>query len=265
MKNLFNDMRPMVIGQRPMVVLLFVLTAFAAKAQIGDYRSDLAIGVNGGYSLNDMRFLPKVTQKMHHGITFGGTIRYTCEKYFSTVCALQAEFNFNQLGWSENIIDYNENPVINETTGLPEEYQRNISYLQVPLLARLGWGREQKGLQFFIQAGPQFGYCLGEKTKMNFELDKRNKMDRVSQLIDQDTMAVQLKFDYGIAVGAGLEYSHPKVGHFILEARYYYGLGNIYHDSKRDNFGASNHRNIIIKATYLRDIFRTKKKTNPKS
>ena len=250
---------------RKTLVLVQLLAALTASAQIGEYRSDLAVGFNGGYSLTDMRFLPKVTQNMHKGITLGGTIRYTCEKYFNSICALQAEVNVNPMGWKENIIDYNENPVINETTGLPEEYQRTITYLQIPLLARLGWGREQKGFQFFVQAGPQFGYCLGEKTTMNFELEKRNKMDRVNQVIDQDTMAVQLKFDYGITAGAGLEYSHPKVGHFIVEARYYYGLGNIYHDSKRDKFGASNFRNIVIKATYLRDIFRTKKKSKSKS
>ena len=65
--------------------------------------------------------------------------------------------------------------------------------------------------------------------------------------------------DYGIAIGLGGEYSHPKVGHFLLEARYYYGLGNIYGSSKRDFFSKSNYGNIVIKATYLFDILRTKK------
>ena len=56
-----------------------------------------------------------------------------------------------------------------------------------------------------------------------------------------------------------MEYSIPKVGHFLLEGRYYYGLGNIYGDSKRDYFGSSNFGNIIIKAAYLFDITKTKK------
>ena len=83
--------------------------------------------------------------------------------------------------------------------------------------------------------------------------------DRVSTVVAQDTMAVENKFDYGIAVGAGMEYTVPKVGHFLIEARYYYGLGNIYGDSKRDYFGSSNSGNIIIKAAYLFDITKTKK------
>ena len=71
-------------------------------------------------------------------------------------------------------------------------------------------------------------------------------------------MNVQNKFDYGIVVGAGVELSLPKVGHFLLEGRYYYGLGDIYKNSKSDYFGRSNFGQIVIKATYLFDLVRTK-------
>ena len=71
-------------------------------------------------------------------------------------------------------------------------------------------------------------------------------------------MPVEKKLDYGIAAGLGLEYSNRHVGHFLLEARYYYGLGNIYGSSKKDYFGKSNYGNIVVKATYLFDIVKTK-------
>ena len=71
-------------------------------------------------------------------------------------------------------------------------------------------------------------------------------------------MAVEHKFDYGITAGVGMEYSIPKVGHIQLEARYYYGLGNIYKDSKADFFSRSNHNSIVFKLTYLFDIIRTR-------
>ena len=61
---------------------------------------------------------------------------------------------------------------------------------------------------------------------------------------------------YGSATGAGIEFANPKVGRFLLEGRYYYGLGNIYGDSKRDYFGSSNFGTITIKLTYLFDITR---------
>ena len=63
---------------------------------------------------------------------------------------------------------------------------------------------------------------------------------------------------YGIAVGLGLEYSNRHLGHFLVEGRYYYGLGNIYGSTKRDYFARSNFGNIVVKFTYLFDIIRTK-------
>ena len=63
----------------------------------------------------------------------------------------------------------------------------------------------------------------------------------------------------GIAAGLGVEYVVPKVGHFLLEGRYYYGLGNIFGDRKKDYFSRSNIGNIVIKLTYLFDITKTKK------
>lgn len=103
-------------------------------------------------------------------------------------------------------------------------------------------------------------FFLNDKAKSNFNFDERNQSDRVGALRDavQDSLDIQRKFDYGIAGGLGIEYSHPKVGHFLLEGRYYYGLGDIFGNSKRDYFGRSNNGSIIIKLTYLFDVMRTK-------
>ena len=181
-------------------------------------------------------------------------MRYVCEKYFSTICSIYAEVNYAQLGWKENIKDVNNQPVINASTKEAENYKRTLNYIQVPIFAHLAWGKEQKGFQFFIQAGPQFGYLLSESTDSNFAFDRRNMDDRANKVYAQDSMSVENKFDYGIAAGAGIEFSAPKIGHFLLEGRYYYGLGNIYGDSKRDYFSKSNNGSIMIKLTYLRDI-----------
>lgn len=243
---------------RRLCLLILLSVAVGASAQVGKYRNDLSIGVNGGYVLSNVGFTPKVNQTFHGGLTGGFSFRYVCEKYFSTICAVQAEVNFAQIGWKEQILDDNDAPVINAVTGLPEEYSRTMNYVQIPIFAHLGWGREKKGFQFFFQAGPQIGFCLGESTKTNFNVNDANFDHRVNSIVAQDTMAVENKFDYGIAAGLGLEYSHPKVGHFQLEARYYYGLGNIYGDSKKDFFGKSNFGNIVVKLTYLFDIIRTK-------
>ncbi|MBO1362739.1 PorT family protein [Prevotella sp. A2931] len=240
-------------------ILVFILCVLSwqAKAQIGLHRDDFQIGVNGGFVMSNVGFTPKVNQKMHNGFIGGLTLKYTSEKYFSTICSILGEINYAQVGWTEDIIDRDRKAVINAETGQPETYSRTLNYVQVPIFAHLAWGREVKGMQFFVNLGPQFGYLLSESTQMNFELSKRNVQARSNQVVAQDTMAVQNKFDYGIALGAGLEYAHPKLGHFLLEARYYYGLGNIYKNSKRDYFAKSNLGNIVIKAAYLFDISRT--------
>lgn len=237
--------------------------ATGAHAQIGSYRNELCVGFNGGYALSSVGFNPDIPQKQLGGLTGGLSVRYTCEKYFNSVCALVGEVNFAQIGWKEDILTTTDEPVINSVSGLPEEYQRRLTYVQVPLMARLGWGRERKGCQFFFQVGPQMGFLIGDKAKSNFSWDERNQSDRIGAQRDaeQDSLPVQRKFDYGIAGGIGVEYSHPKVGHFLLEGRYYYGLGDIFSNSKRDYFGRSNNMSIVVKLSYLFDVFKT---DNPK-
>ena len=259
-------------------VLLFHLFAFSplyVSAQVGEYRKDLAVGFNGGVAMTSVAFVPKVPQSMLNGPTFGLTARYTCEKYFSSICAIAVELNYTQLGWKEKILDYDNLPVplhTDETQTL--NYARKINYIQVPMLARLGWGRERSGLQFFIQLGPQLGFCMSDKSETNFDVrdpafnpkiengkyspDYQYANKRVSLVVTQDSLAIENKVDYGICMGAGLEFSNRHVGHFIVEGRYYYGLGNIYDNTKRDYFGRSNFGTIIAKFTYLFDIIRTK-------
>ena len=244
------------------------------SAQVGEHRSELAVGVNGGAVLSSVSFVPKVPQSQHAGMTGGFSVRYTSEKYFNSICAIVGEVNYSRVGWKESILTEDDEPVIAWDSDVAEAYQRTLTYLQVPVLARLGWGRERRGMQFFFQAGPQFGYLLSEATDANFDLHDPNIYDRVSIVSSDYTtdegvqvgsgmyfMPVEHKFDYGIAAGLGLEYSHPRLGHFLLEGRYYYGLGNLYGDTKRDYFSRSNMGHIVVKLSYLFDLKRT---DNPK-
>ena len=247
--------------KRLLPICLFTIFPLNIAAQVGEYRNDLAVGVNGGYMLSTIGFTPEVPQKQLGGLTGGLTVRYTCEKYFKSICAIVAEVNFAQTGWEEDILDRENKPVYyatdTEKTN-PLAYKRQMTYVQVPVMARMGWGRERRGLQGFIQLGPQIGFFLNEKTTTNVVPGWGTQNERVSSVVAQDTMAVENKFDYGIAAGAGIEFSVPRVGHFLLEGRYYYGLGNIYGNSKSDPFGKSNFGQIVIKATYLFDVIRTK-------
>lgn len=240
------------------VVALSVCNLTTVQAQIGEHRSDFAIGVNGGYVLSKVGFTPTVQQKQHGGITGGVSLRYVCEKYFKTICSVYAEVNYAKVGWTEDILDIENNAVLISGTGEALKYQRDITYIQIPVFAHLAWGREERGFNFFVNLGPQIGIYLNESTTTNFDETTPTENDRVSNITAQYDMPVEKKLDYGIAAGAGMEYSIPKVGHFLLEGRYYNGLGNIYGSSKKDYFGKSNFGQIVVKASYLFDITRTK-------
>ena len=71
-------------------------------------------------------------------------------------------------------------------------------------------------------------------------------------------MEVDNKVDYGITGGLGVELSTP-IGHFLLSGRYYYGLGDVFDNSKKGTFTRSAHQTIVAKLTYLFDIVKTKR------
>lgn len=249
--------------QKIIISLLLIICATVSHAQVGEYRNRFSVGVGGGYLLNTVGFQPKVPQSMHGGLFAGITGRYTTEKYFTTLCAIQAELNIARTGWKQKIQNYYGQPVVNPETNVEERYQRNLTYVQLPLMAHLSWGYEQRGLNFFINLGPQIGFLIGDAadknyttpfTKENFPDLFSNSNGRISQVTEQETMKVENKFDYGIVLGLGLEGHVKRIGRFDLEARYYYGLGNLYGDSKRDFFAKSNHGMIFIKLSYLYDL-----------
>lgn len=252
----FHRMKKDILSRLSVFLIISVVLFSGAKAQVGEHRSDLALGLNGGLTLSNVGFLPKVPQTMEMGYTFGMTMRYTCEKYFTSICALQGEINFASIGWKQDIKTLQDEPVINPETGNAEEFDRSMYYIQVPMFARMGWGRERKGGQFYFMAGPQFGFYLSDKINKNY--DEPNIYDRTSQVIEQETKSVENKFDYGITAALGFEYSHPKIPHLAIDVRYYYGLGDFYENSKRDYFGRSNFGNIVVKVHCLFDILKTK-------
>ena len=225
------------------LILMFATTAL--WGQVGEFRSALAIGVNGGYALNKVSFNPTIKQKYHGGMTAGITLRYTCEKYFSMLCAVQAEVNFAQMGWKENI----------ETS--TDTYSRTVNYIQVPLLARLSFGREVKGAMGYLVLGPQLGFYLSDSDKRTGEWSPATLGLRPNNVTEQYDLKIQNKFEYGITGGLGLEVNTRRAGHFMLEGRYYFGLSNLFHDGK-DTFGRSANGAIVAKVSYLFDVFSRK-------
>ena len=234
-------------------LLLFFFITFALQlpfaslfAQVGEYRSALSVGVNGGYLFNRISFDPTIKQAYHGGATVGVTLRYTCERYFKMLCAVQAEVNYAQMGWKEVI----------ETSS--DTYSRTVNYIQVPLLARLGFGKEVKGVMGYLVLGPQLGFYLSDKDKRGGEWSAATLALRPNRVVEQYDLPIEKKFEYGITGGLGREVNTKRAGHFMLEGRYYFGLSNIFHDGKADTFGRSANGAIVAKVSYLFDVFNKK-------
>ena len=195
-------------------MLLFTLDA---KSQIGERRNEIRFGVTSGVNINSIDFDPTIKQGKLIGYTGGIAMKYTCEKYFNTVCALQVELNY-----------------------------------ALPMFANLGWGREEKGFMFYILAGPQVGYCFGDKSvkSSTWTLNPSGNPDRPNNMYAQYDLKIAHKLDYGITAGVGLELNTSKLGHFTLEGRYYYGLGDVFGNSKKDVFSRSANSSIVVKMGY---------------
>ncbi len=227
--------------------LLFAIALFChapLHAQIGEQRNNLSIGINGGANLSSVSFIPSFRQATKQGTVFGFTARYISEKYFSMICGAQVEVNYTQYGW-----------VTAQDEGETRSCTRSLNYLEVPFLAHMAFGWDY-GFQGFIHAGPQIGILLGESVNMTDDYIQNSSFANYSNGEKAATLDIDHRFDYGITAGAGFEWHTRRFGSFIVEGRYYLGLGDIFNNGATAEFERSAHRNIVIKATYLFDITR---------
>lgn len=221
-------------------IILTLLYVVCVNAQVEEPRNRFELGVAGGMNINSMEFQPSIRQKFLNGWGGGLNLRYTSEKYFSMICATQLEINFSQRGWEEDFDD-----------GTNNSYSRVLNYVEIPIFAHLSWGKEERGFQFFLNLGPQFGFLLNDKEYYtgNWAIE-----ERPISLIPIYGKKIEHKFDYGIAGGLGVEWK-TKAGNFFVEGRYYYALGDIFGNSKTDDFGRSANMTIYARLGYSIRIF----------
>lgn len=231
--------------RRILTVLALIFATSSLVAQVGELRNEVAVGFNGGYNLSSVDFSPTIKQGLQPGYTGGFTLRYTTEKYFSLICAAQLEFNFAQRGWNETIED-----------GTNNTYRRTTNYIEIPFFAHLGWGKEDRGLQCFVNVGPQIGLFLNDKEFYGYSQEYPwNPNRRPNNINAQYGKEVENRLEYGIAGGAGVELK-TGIGNFLIEGRYFFGLSDMYGNAKADPFGRSANTTITTKITYLIDIIK---------
>lgn len=212
------------------MALAFTLCGYAQT----HFDSRVDIGARGGITFSSVMFKPSITGKLGMGYTGGVTFRYSEENHFGLI----AEVNFVQRGWAEKFED------------LPYSYQRVLNYVEVPVMSHIYFGKRGK---FFINAGPEVAYYLGDKIKSNFNYQDVSDLDGFNdknRRTEQLTMQVSQKLDFGIVAGLGGEFSVNRRNSVALEARVYYGIGNVMPSGRQDTFALSNQLSFSLTAGY---------------
>jgi len=235
---------PVCTGHRPgihsfshiacgMFCILLVLLALTndAAAQT-HYKSRVFFGAHGGVDFSRVTFTPSVPQSFVIGGNAGVNFRYIEENHFGFI----VELNWVQRGWKE---DFDERPY---------SYERTANFIQLPFLAHIYFGRRGK---FFINAGPSVSLFVGESIKSNFDYhNASNIADLDNHIKYQYDMPVKQKVDYGIEGGLGGEFSITPRHSLYLEARFYYGLGNLLKSGRTEPIRGSNSMTISVSAGY---------------
>jgi len=145
-----------------------------------------------------------------------------------------------QRGWKEKFeeSDYN--------------YSHRFTYLELPIMTHIYFGnRRVKG---FFNLGPEINVMLGDGIKSNFAYQDAADMEYFindTRHIEQMTMDIKNRFDYGICGGAGMEINLNSKHSLLLEGRFYYGLTDIFPNHKTDIFSSSNSMTVTVTLGYF--------------
>lgn len=215
-------------------ILTLSAVAVTASAQ-RSYDPQFYLGAKGGVTLGQTSFTPSVRQGWLMGETFGLVARYTEEKVFG----LQAELNMEQRGWKEDFQD-------DRFT-----YERTLTYIQLPVMTHIYFGRKVKG---FVNLGPTVSFLAASSINSNFDYSNPRSVEGFpihNRMTEQMAMKISNRFDYGIVGGAGMELRVARRHAIMLEARYYFGIGNIFSSARRDVFSASRTSSIMVTLGYM--------------
>lgn len=216
--------------RRIVALLMSVAIGGMALAQTRIPR-EVHLGVIGGVNNSEYTFAPKISQLSVNGYTFGVAARYIEETYFG----LQAELLLTRRGFAD---DFKEAEDI--------YYTRYLTYLELPVMAHVYFPMGKHN-EVSFDAGPKFGlYLFDAEDKLLPE-----GFGITGQYANYRTKHHELpiegnhRVDYGIQAGLGYEFKFDKMS-VMLQGRYYYGLGNLWPDSKADDFEQSSVQSIQV-------------------
>ena len=167
------------------------------------------VGAEGGPSLIFLRGNNLIDKNHKPAMGFSGGLFF--QYNFKKVVSLRTSIAFERKGsvFTEQSTDINGNPLgeINTNT--------NFDYLTFPILLRATFGKK---VQYFINAGPYFGYLIKQTS-----VSKGNNIPTTTI----DNTLLDKRFDLGISAGLGLSLPIKTKFAFSFEARNNLGLYNI--------------------------------------
>ena len=217
---------------RSVVTAAALIVTVSAAGQT-HYKPHISVGGHGGVAISRMSFSPEVPQSWIIGPNIGVHARYAEERLVGIV----AELNFVQRGWKEN---FEDDPSLS--------YSRTLTYITLPIMTHINFGSDR--FRFVFNLGPEFGIMIGNSISSNFDYTNPGDLLPSTRRYHQMSMDIKNIFDYGITAGFGMEYYLSPRNSVSVEARFYYGLGNIFPSSKSDEFGASRSMSIGVTAGY---------------
>jgi hypothetical protein len=229
------------MNKRIITGCIFLLTYTILFAQTNIFEPEFSFGINAGTTLSNVSFVRNKggvrPQKMFLQHVGGGSIRYISEKNFG----LQGELNYSQRGWSEDGGD--------DFPG--HKYAYSLGYLEAPLFTHMYFNTGKRG-RIIFNLGPQISFLVNEGVSESDIRYPPPTMDEEKPDSNEDFYygkSINKKFDWGLCGGAGFEL-RTGFGSFVLDGRYYFGLSDIFNNSKAE-FSRSSNRIISIKLTYF--------------
>lgn len=197
-----------------LVGVLALLSSVAVSAQFPEY----AVGVRAGTQFSMAMFEPAVSQSMPVSAHVGAQFRMVSEKYFGII----VELNYSQRGFA------------NKQDGVM--LHRRLDYIEIPFMSHITFGR--KLFRYFIDLGPSISYMVADVPAKS------------GGSASQHVLPIKNRFDYGIVGGMGFEFN-TKYGIYTIDARYSFGLGNLFGSKASDYFKTSSNQNITVSLAYL--------------
>lgn len=190
-------------------ILFSILISFgafsAAQAQFG-VKAGLNLATvaqeGAGYSRSDVDGKSIVAPVL--GLTY--------EMNLGDILSIQPELLYTQLGGKNT---YN-------VLGTNTESSYRINYLELPVLAKVKFGNENReSTGFYLAAGPWLGYALSGKQRFLSTANGATVLD-IDRKYTFDDADDTKRLNYGMIGAAGVSF-----GRAVLDLRYNYGFNNL--------------------------------------